>query len=160
MTVTTSLYKIEGENKFAYFNANFRQLRQIFESDPNWVAGVLEAAQHFGITKGMQKFRNSLFGCKIEEEGDNYFAVRGTVSFYYRIEAVSQTVSRIVPVGKLLTIHKVVIPFQLAIMCLIPVVLTPLLYKLQRNKIEWNSKAHIEPLCRYLQMQGQRMFGQ
>ena len=65
----SNLYKIEGENEFAYFKANFNQLRQIFESDANWVAGVMEIAQHYGLTKGMQKFRNSLWGCKIEEQG-------------------------------------------------------------------------------------------
>lgn len=156
----SNFYKIEGENELAYFKANFNQLRQIFESDPNWVAGVMEVAQHYELTKGMQKFRNALWGCKIEEQGNNYFEVRGTVSFYYRVEAVNETVSRIIPLAKLPTVLKVAIPLQLALGCIFPIVLTPLIYKLQKNKIEWNSKAHIEALCQYLQIQGQKLYGQ
>ncbi len=155
----TSLHKIDGENEFAYFNANFNQLRQIFESDPNWVGNMMEVFGHYGLTRGMQSFRNSLFGCKIEKQGDNFFEVRGTVSFYYRIEAVSQTVSRIVPVAQLLTIHKIILPFQLAILCLFPVVFTPLLYKLQRLKTLNSSKLHLEALCKYLEIRGQQLFG-
>lgn len=160
LKIMSKLYKIEGENEFAYFNANFNQLRQIFESDPNWVGGVMELAEHYAISKGMQSFRNSLWGSKVEEQGNGYFEVRGTVSMYYRAEAVSDAVSRIIPIGKLPTVLKVVIPFQLALVCILPVVLTPLIYKLQKNKILWSSKAHIEPLCQYLQIQGQRLFGQ
>lgn len=156
----SNLFKIEGENELAYFRANFSQLRQIFESDPNWVAGVMEIAQHYGITKGMQKFRNSLWGSKVEDQGTDYFEVRGTVSLYYRVEAVSETVSRILPIGKLPTVLKVAIPLQLALVCIFPVIFTPLIFKLQKNKIEWSSKAHIEPLCQYLEMQGQKLFGQ
>lgn len=156
----SNLYKIEGENQFAYFRANFNQLRRIFESDPNWVAGVMEVFGHFGISKGMQNFRNSLWGCKVEEQGTGYFEVRGTVSLYYRIEAVSETVSRILPIGKLPTVQKIAIPLQLALACIFPVVFTPLIYKLQKNKIEWSSKAHLEALCKYLEIQGQKLFGQ
>ncbi len=156
----SNLYKIESENAFAYFTANLGQLRQIFESDPNWVGGVMELAGHYAISKGMQSFRNSLWGSKVEEQGEGYFEVRGTVSMYYRVEAVSETVSRILPIGNLPTVLKVAIPFQLALVCILPVVLTPLIYKLQKNKILWSSKAHIEPLCQYLQIQGQRLFGQ
>ena len=156
----SNFYKIEGENEFAYFKANLNQLRQIFESDPNWVAGVMEIAQHYGLTKAMQNFRNSLWGCKVEEQGAGYFEVRGTVSLYYRVEAVNESVSRILPIAKIPMVQKVIIPFQLALICLFPVVLTPLYYMIAKNRIVWNSKAHIEPLCQYLEIQGSRLFGQ
>jgi len=156
----SNFYKIEGENESALFRGNLDRLRQLFESDPNWVAGVMEIAQHYGISKGMQNFRNSLFGCKVEERGDTYFEVRGTVSLYYRVEAISGAVSRITPIAKMPMIHKIFIPIQLALVCLFPVVLTPLFYMMQKRKIEWNSKAHIEPLCQYLEMRVQSLQGQ
>ena len=156
----SNFYKIEGANEFAYFRCNFNQLRQIFESDSNWVSGVMEIFGHFGITKGMQKFRNSLFGCAVEEQGQNYFIVRGTVSFYYKIEAVNKDVSRIVPIGRLPTAIKIAIPFGLVLICIVPVVLTPLFYKVRKNRIENWSKIHLPALCQYLEMRGQQLFGQ
>jgi len=156
----SNFYKIEGESEFAYFRANIDQLQRIFESDPNWVAGVMEIAQHYGLTKIMQGLRNSLFGCKVEARGTNYFEVRGTVSLYYRVEAVSDSVSRILPLAKLMTAHKIWIPIQLALACIIPIIFTPLMYKAQKNKTVWYSKAHLEPLCQYLEIRGQQIYGQ
>ena len=135
-------------------------LRQILESDPNWVGGVMEIFGHFGISKGMQKFRNSLFGCAVEDQGSNYFIARGTVSLYYKVEAVNRDVSRIIPIGKLPTAIKIAIPFQLALMCIFPVILTPFYYKVKRKRIENWSKIHLEAFCKYLEMRGRNLHGQ
>ena len=156
----SNYYKIEGENEFAYFRANLSQLRKVFESDPNWAGNVMEIFGHFGITKGMQKFRNSLFGCKVEEMGGNYFAVRGTLDFCYRVEALNKDVSRIIPVGKLPTALKITIPFELALICIFPIIFTPLVYKVRRLKIENWSKAHLPALCQYLEMRGKEIYRQ
>jgi len=156
---SSNFYKIEGANEFAYFRANFKQLRRILESDPNWVAGVMEIFGHFGISKSMQKFRNSLFGCAVEEQADNYFIVRGTISLYYKIEAVNEEVSRIIPIGRLPTAIKVMIPFQLALMCVFPVIFTPFYYNLRKTRIQNWSKIHLISFCQYLERRGQQIYG-
>lgn len=70
----SNFYKIERENEFAYFNANTRQLRQKFESDPNCVAGVLDIAQAWALTKAMPETANN-------SQGAHTFADRARVHF-------------------------------------------------------------------------------
>jgi hypothetical protein len=156
----SNFYKIEGENEFAYFRANFNQLHRLLANDSDWAGKVSEINKNIGFVTAMEKFRTSIAGSQVVEKGNNYFVVRGSQMFFYRIEAVDARTSRIIPVGGMTDAVKILIPLQLLLLCIVGVVLTPLLYKLRKSKAENWSKYHLQAFCRYLEIQGTKPYGQ
>ena len=156
----SNFYKIEGENELAYFRANFNQILQIFESDPSWFKNLVELNNDTYGKVVKFDFVNSLAGTNIVERGDTHFVIRGGQHFFYRVEAVDANTSRIVPVERLWGYLKFVIPIALVIWCVIPVVLTPLIYKLRQKQALNMSKHYLNPLCKYLELRGQQLFAE
>lgn len=97
-------------------------------------------------------------GVNVIEQSDRHFVVRGGQHFFYRIEAVDQHSSQIVPEGRLWGYWKYVIPIVLFIWCVIPVALTPLVYKLKQKQALNMSRHYLEPLCKYLMVRGGQLF--
>lgn len=156
----SKFYKIEGENEFAYFRANFNQLRQILLSDSNWAANVvrmesstLGSLMDFNITRAIS-------ATNIVEQGDNYFVIRGAQGFFYRFEALDANTTRIRPEGRIWGYLKFVIPVVLLMWCVIPVVLTPLFYGLKKKQALNQSKHYLKPLCEYLVMRSKQIYEQ
>lgn len=156
----SNVYKIEGENEFAYFRANLNQILQIFQSDPKWTKKFVELNDDMYGKVVKFDYVSNLAGTKIIEQGDSHFVIRGGRYFFYRVEAVDAKTSRIVPEERLWAYWKFAIPFGLIMMCIVPVVLTPLLFNLKKKHAFDMSKTYLETLCKYLAMQGQKLFGQ
>lgn len=154
-------YKIEGENEFAYFRANINQLRRILDGDRLW---ALQMMQKYGSGKlgGLwQVSRRALFfPSKIEKHGENYFRVRGTQYFCYQIEAVNESVSRIIPLGNMSLGRKFAVPCELLLIFVFPVVFTPLAYLIWNWEIKRQSKDKLRAFCNYLEKRTQQLNGQ
>lgn len=156
----SNFYKIEGENEFAYFRADFNRILQIFQSDPKWTKKVVEMNNDiYGKVVKFDLFSN-LAGTSIVERGETHFVIRGGQYFFYRVEAVDAKTSRIVPEERLWTYWKIVMPIVLFIWCVVPVVLTPLVFKMRKKQALNMSKTYLKPLCNYIEIQGQNLYGQ
>lgn len=153
-------YKIEGENQFAFFRANFNQIRQIITRDPDWVTNVVKVNQDPSWAVSAVKFNKAITGTNIVEEGQNYFVVRGSQYFFYKIEAIDANTSRITPEGRIWGYLKFAIPFGLFMSCIIPVVLTPLIFSLRRKAAENQSKSYLEAFCKYLEIRQKHLQNQ
>ncbi len=156
----SNFYKIEGENEFAYFRANFNQIFQIFQSDSTWVRKFVELNDDFYGKVVRFDFFSILAGTNIVEQNDTHFVVRGGQYFFYRIEAIDANTSRVIPEGRLWGYWKYVVPIVLFLWCVFPVFLTPLIYKLKQKQAMNMSKLYLNSLCRYLELQGQNLYGQ
>lgn len=156
----SKLYKIEGENEFAYFRASVNQILQIFQSDPKWAKNFIEMNNDMYGKVVKFDYVSNLAGTKIIEQGNSHFVIRGGQHFFYRVEAFDANFTRIVPEGRLWAYWKFAVPFGLFMTCVIPVLLTPLVFKLKKKQTFDMSKSYLEPLCRYMEFQGQRIFGQ
>ena len=156
----SNYYKIEGKNEFAFFRANFSQLRQYLTTDPEWVTKVMKLYGHVGFVVSMEKMRNSTVGSNIVEQGNTYFIVRGNNQFFFRIEVVNANTSRIIPEGRLSGIGKFSIIFGLLMACIVPVVLTPLIFKMRKLVSKNQGQQHLEAFCQYLEMRRQQTNGQ
>ena len=151
----SDFYKIEGENDSAFFRANFNQIRGHLMSDSSWATSVVEIENK--TIASLMKFSvtNALASTNVVEQGEDYFVVRGAQGFFYRIEAVSEQVSRITPEGRIWGYLKFAIPFGLFMSCVLPVVLTPLIFSLRRKGALNQSKHYLKALCQYLEMRQQ-----
>lgn len=153
-------YKIEGENDFAYFRASSAKLRQIFESDRRWAKNFVEMeGDIYGKVIKFDLVSSAAGGVNIIEQSDTHFVIRGGQYFFYRVKAVDANTSRILPEGRLWGYWKYIIPIVLLIWCVIPVVLTPLIYKLRQKQALQMSKHYLKPLCTYLEARGNQLFG-
>ena len=153
-------YKIEGKNEFALFRANLDQVRQHLTTDSNWAANVMKLHGHVGFVVSMEKMRSTTVGSNVIEQGANYFVVRGTHQFFFRVEAVDANTTRIVPVGRVSGYEKFAIPLGLFMACVIPVIFTPFVFKMRKMVRKNNAQQHLEAFCKYLEMRQQEINGQ
>ncbi|MCW5959923.1 MAG: hypothetical protein KIS76_07155 [Pyrinomonadaceae bacterium] len=109
----SNFYKIEGENEFAYFRADFRQILQIFQSDPKWTKNFVELNNDIYGKVVRFDYVSNLAGTKLIEQGNSHFVIRGGQYFFYRVEAVDAGTSRIVPERRLWAYWKFAVPFGL-----------------------------------------------
>ena len=147
-----NLYAIQGENQTALIKANFKQLHQYLTTDSNWANRVAEIAENSALVISALKFNAAFSGSNVVEQGNNYFVVRGSQHFFYRIDAVNATTSRITPEGRIWGYLKFAIPFGLFMSCIFPVVLTPLIFSLRKKASLNQSRHYLDPFCRYLEM--------
>lgn len=156
----SAFYKIEGENEFAYFRANVNQIRQFINHDPDWITNVVKINETNSLVIGAMKFNKAIAGTNVVEEGQNYFVVRGSQFFFYKIEGIDANTSRITPEGRIWGYLKYAIPIGLFLSCIIPVVLTPLIFSLRKKAAENQSKYYLEGFCKYLEMRQKNALGQ
>ena len=148
----TNLYAIQGENETALFKANLNQIRQYLTTDAGWSNKVAEIAENNALIVAAFKFNAALAGSSVVEQGNNYFVVRGSQNFFYRIDAVNATTSRITPEGRIWGYLKFAIPFGLFMSCVFPVLLTPLIFSLRKKASLNHSRHYLNAFCRYLEM--------
>lgn len=157
----SNLYKIDNKNEIAYFRASMNQLRRILEGDRYWANSMMidsPSATKYPALK--VRIYSYICPCKIEETGHNYFIARGTRYFCFKVEAVSENVSQITPLGKLSFGRNVWIPCQLLVPFILPIIFAPLVYGWWIWETKQYSGHVIEPFCNYLEFRGQQIYRQ
>jgi hypothetical protein len=149
----SNFYYIEGDDECAYFRANVNRLRQALDGDGLWALRMLRKGIPASLGGDWQVRRRALiFQSKIEEHGEHFFIARGTLYFCYRVEAVNENVSRIVPLGKMSLGRKIAVPCQLLTVFVIGVIFTPLGYLYWNWEIKRHSKDKLRSFCHYLEL--------
>ncbi len=155
-----NLYAIQGNNEVALFKANYKQIQQYLTQDSNWASRLAEINNNHGLVVSSIKFNQAISGSNIIEEGQNYFVARGSQNLFYRIEAVDANTSRITPEGRIWGYLKFAIPFGLFMSCVIPVLLTPVIFSLRKKAAKSQSQYYLNAFCKYLEIRQQNIQNQ
>jgi hypothetical protein len=151
----SSLYEIVGQNESATVSAAFDDVKRALLQDSQWAAHVLDVAGKGGLRVAYAKVYGTVLGSQVVAEGPGYFLIRGTAGkntrLMYRIQALDERTTRITPEGRASTFAKIVIPLGLLIWCVVPVVLTPLLYWAVASGMRRFSRRCLDAFCRYLE---------
>ena len=147
-------YEILGHNDQATVALPLDQLRQHLLTHQQWAGDVLAQAGRSGARVAFAKVYGVLLGSTLVSEGPGYATIRGTAGkntrLLYRLERIDDTTTRIIPAGAVEGPAKVFIPIALLCFCIIPVVLTPLAFKMRANAMKRFSARYLEAFCRYL----------
>jgi hypothetical protein len=147
-------YKIEGQNDNALVNANFDSICRLLAEDRQWGTHVLQMANTNAVSVAFSKAYGSVLGSSVIRAGPGYMLIKGTAGkrnrLLYRLEALDGAITRITPEGRADGYFRVIVPVGLLCMGILPVVLTPLLYKLRAHNMRYFSARHLSAFCRYL----------
>lgn len=151
----SNFYAISDQNESATVKAGFDAVRNQLIQDRQWAAGVLETAGHGAARALYAKAYGALLGSAIVSESPGNLLIRGTAGKYarlmYRIQAIDQQTTRVLPDGQPELLAKIFIPIALLCFCVVPVVLTPLAYKANANVMRRRSAKYLDAFCRYLE---------
>ncbi|GAB4326037.1 MAG: hypothetical protein Kow0074_20160 [Candidatus Zixiibacteriota bacterium] len=147
-------YEISGQSESAVVNVSLEFIREQLKSDGQWAANVLAAADRSGARVAYAKAYGSVLGATFIEDTPDCILVRGAsgknTRLMYRVERIDDQSSRVLPEGKVEGPAKIVIPLALLFFCIIPVLLTPLVYKARASSMRRFSAKYLEAFCLYL----------
>lgn len=148
-------YTIFGKSEYAVLNADFAVVECLLQDDPKWGANVLEMSGEYDWR--VKLLRRQSIGWNssriIPETTDHFiaFATIGKRSFLaYQIERESDQNIRVTPIGYVPVGIKVFTAFVLTLLYILPVILSPFIWKLHKIAILRSSKIHLDAFCRYL----------
>jgi|GEM_PF-2250957 len=150
----TGSYKIEGQNESALFKADFDSVCKLLAQDRQWGTHVLQIANTNSVSVAISKAYGSVLGSSTVRAGPGYMLIKGTAGkrnrLLYRLEAVDAATTRITPEGMADGYFKIIVPVGLLCMGVLPVVLTPWLYRLRAHNMRYFSSRYLSAFCRYL----------
>lgn len=151
---------IQGNNQFALVTANMETARDRLRQNPKWGADVLTLAGEYAWRASAARlFATGPFGARVIDEQDGAFIAWGITGrkscLAYRIRPENETTLRVEPLGYLERRWKIGLSVALACALVIPVLLSPLIWKMYREQTLRASRIYLPALCRYLEEDGQ-----
>jgi len=149
--------EIHGNNQSANVTVDFDTLRTHLQGRDVWGADVLRLAGEHGwrvATAGMHS-KGPLGAYVIDEGPDSIVAwgVRGKKSFLaYRIERVSVGQVNVTPLSYLESKHKAALAISLALLFILPVLLSPLVWWTYQVQTVRASRVYLPTFGRYLEL--------
>ncbi len=156
----SNFFTITGQNDSATINANFNNLRQRLLQDKQWAVHVLEIAHQSSVRVAYGKVYSKVYSIVggssvVVNEGPSYLLIRGTTGkntrLLYRLQAIDANTTRVTPEGMVESIFIIIIPLALLMVCVIPVIFTPLVYIARKNIMKRFSARFLDAFCRYLE---------
>jgi hypothetical protein len=148
-------YTIFGKSEYAEVNADYAAVDRLLLDDSRWGANVLEMSGDYNWRVKLARLESwGWFSSRVFPQSDNQFiafGVTGKRSFLgYQILKKGDNKIRITPVGYLPKRSKVVMVIALALLYILPVLLSPFIFKLYEIVILRSSKIYLDAFCRYL----------
>jgi hypothetical protein len=150
-------YSIEGYFDHAIFQGDINSLRASLEGNRNWAVKVLEYAGAKARIVEWVAICNKMHPNRIRaREGSTFLAI-GTLGkrryLAYKIEAHDEGTVRITPTPFLEPHDKIYIALKLAIIYIIPVLLSPFIWhKWEEHNLRF-SRYYLNSFCHYLESQ-------
>ena len=151
-------YTVSGKSEYALVNVELSIVKKLLENDRYWGASTLEMAGEFGWKVLLARlWSGALFSSGIISESTDGFIVYrafGKQDFLaYRITKESESSVRVTPFGYLPQNSKVWIVIGLAVCFILPVMLSPIIWKSYELSNLRYSRVYQDAFCRYLQDQ-------
>lgn len=146
---------IQGNNQFAVMTADFAAVRTRLQDHPNWGAEILRRAGEFDWrVKAAGWYSRGYFGARVIDETPDSFVAWGITGnkhcLAYRVEKQTAGQIRITPLAYLEKRRRVGLALALLLLFVIPVLLSPLVWKLYEVFTLRASRVQLYNFARYV----------
>ena len=153
----TKYYSIKGYFDAAEFTVDFSSITQVVENSTTWAAYLLEnAGTKHRIVDAIQRY-NKWHPCRTTHSNDNSLIAIAPFGkkkcLAYKLEPIPGTGTRITPIPFLEVKAKIGIAFMLAIAFVLPVVLSPWVWRRYEQNNLLMSRYYLLSFCHYLESQ-------
>lgn len=150
------MIEIQGRNRSASVSADFEAVRAYLQENPCWGAEVIQDAGEYGWrVSAAHKYSKGPFGARLVDEGPDQFIAWGISGkkscLAYRIEREDEWQIRITPLAYLERTRKITIAVSLALVLIVPVLLSPLLWWMYQAQTLRASRVYLPTFGRYLE---------
>ncbi|MHC1733393.1 MAG: hypothetical protein AB9888_15350 [Bacteroidales bacterium] len=150
-------YTVFDNGEYALVNANFTTVEYLLKNDPKWGANILEMSGEYSWRVKLIQLQSwGWYSSHTISETTNRFitiAAIGQRSFLaYQIQETKNQLVRITPIGYVPIGIKIYTAFLLALFCIFPILLSPLIWKVYQFSILRSSKLYLDAFCRYLSL--------
>lgn len=152
------MIEISGNNRLAFVSVSFETARHRLEENPFWGAEVLTLSGDYDWQIAAARlYSQGFFGARIIEEKEGNSFIAWGISGHkrclaYRIRLENQTTLQVVPLEYLEPRRKVGLSIALACAFILPVLISPLIWKLYAMETHRSSRILLPEFCRYLEM--------
>lgn len=148
-------YKLCGKSEFALVHADFAVIECLLQDDRTWGAKVLEQSGEIPYRVKLVQIQNTIWvRCGIIPQSSEHFIAAGLLgrrSFLaYSIDKQKDGCTRITPTGFIPRWARLFSAVPLALMGVVPVVLSPLIWKWHEALTLRRSKLYLPAFCLYL----------
>jgi len=148
-------YEITGKNEQLIIDADFSVVECLLNDDHKWGAHVIEQAGEMDWkVKYVQLQSRAFYPSIVFPVNENQFSIFSIIGRHqflaYRIDRLDTTRIQVVPIGQIPNRVKAISAASLAMMFIIPIVLSPLVWKIYEQTTLRNSKLYLDAFCRYL----------
>ena len=150
------MIEIQGNNEFATVTTDFEVVRTRLKENPNWGAELLEQAGEYSWRVTTARwYSKGPFGARVIDDGPESFVAwgfSGKRSFLvYRISKEGENTIQVIPLAFQPRANKVLLVVFLALIYLIPVLLSPLLWRMFEVQTLRASRVFLPTFARYLE---------
>lgn len=146
---------IFGKSEYAILNADFAVVECLLQDDIKWGAKVLELSGEYGwLVKLVRLQSRGWYSSRILPESPEQFIAHGTIGkrsfLVYKIQRENDDCIRVTPIGYVSLGIKIFMMFVLALLFILPVFLSPLIWKVSELMILRSSRIYLSAFCLYL----------
>lgn len=150
------MIEIHDRNQSATVTADFDAVRTRLQENPCWGAELLQRAGEYGWrVSAARRYSKGPFSSRIIDESPDRlvaWGISGKKSYLaYRIERESKEIIQITPLAYLECTHKTVIAISFALIFIVPVILSPLLWWVYEVQTLRASRVHLPTFSWYLE---------
>ena len=154
------MIEIYDSNKSATMTADFDTIRSRLQENPGWVAELLENAGENGQRVNLARryirwYGIGSSGAQIISEGMDCFKVWGLSgkgsTLAYQIERKGENRIRITPLAFMERKGKILLAVALVLIYILPVLLSPLIWRLNEARTLRASRVYLPTFVRYLE---------
>lgn len=152
----SEMWTMQGKREQALARVGYEEARALLENDPQWGASVLRlAGENARQERWVRQISRGRKGSRVlGRSGAGSFIAWGVVgarSFVaYRVESGEDGWVRVTPLAYLPVGRKVSIALMLALFYVLPVFLSPLVWRKQALQVQRTSRKYLAAFCRCL----------
>jgi hypothetical protein len=154
------MIEINNNNQSATVTTDFDTVHARLQENPGWVVELLENAGEYKCRVNLARRYIKWFGtgpsrAQVVDEGPDCFMIWGITgkgsTLAYRIEREGENRIRVTPLAYMERKGKILLAFALVMIYIVPVLLSPLIWRLHEERTLRASRVYLPTFGRYLE---------